>query len=730
MSPAPPEDSLMNSFLDDYFAECDEHLTAVRRNILALEASPGGDRADKGLLDELFRSFHTIKGLSGMVGIKDAERLAHQIESYLGILRSRRAPVTPAGVNTVIAAVNVLEQVIAARRENRPPPTIVTVLEELTALTAVAERSGGREQHEAPPAPATAPPGTAPAPSPALPAAAPPPAPDSPAPASSATTPTPAPPATAPPPPTLKEEELALLAEARSRGEGLWWCEFVPSRELAARNINVNVIRGRIEERGRLIHAAPRVLPSGGIAFEFLAAMKAGDAPPAAWREDGVACRRYVPEAPPAAAAPETETAAPSAPSATAAPAGSPPAAGEEKAAAAATPAGLAPSHIVRVDLSRLDELMRLVGEMVISRARLEEGLRRLEGEAAAARLHPLQETNLAMERQLRDLREAVMRIRLVPVGEIFNRMQFVVRDAARENRKEVRLQLLGQETEIDKLIVERMMDPLLHLVRNAVSHGLEDPEERRARGKDPAGTLTLRAGTAGDLVVMEVEDDGRGLDLEGIAAQARRQQLLKEGESIDEKNVLEILCAPGFSTRAAADLTSGRGVGLAVVRDAVTELGGSLDIVSRPGLGTRFVIRLPLTLAIADALIVAAGDQIYAVPQALVQEVIEISPDRVSVMENNELLPYRGGVLPLVHLRRLFRLTGGESRQLHGLVIGVGLSAVAVAVDRIVGRREIVVRAISDPLLQVPGVSGATELGDGRVVLILDAAGLRSGKR
>jgi two-component system chemotaxis sensor kinase CheA len=334
------------------------------------------------------------------------------------------------------------------------------------------------------------------------------------------------------------------------------------------------------------------------------------------------------------------------------------------------------------------------------------------------------------MERQLRDLREAVMRIRLVPVGEIFNRMQFVVRDAARENRKEVRLQLLGQETEIDKLIVERMMDPLLHLVRNAVSHGLEDPEERRARGKDPAGTLTLRAGTAGDLVVMEVEDDGRGLDLEGIAAQARRQQLLKEGESIDEKNVLEILCAPGFSTRAAADLTSGRGVGLAVVRDAVTELGGSLDIVSRPGLGTRFVIRLPLTLAIADALIVAAGDQIYAVPQALVQEVIEISPDRVSVMENNELLPYRGGVLPLVHLRRLFRLTGGESRQLHGLVIGVGLSAVAVAVDRIVGRREIVVRAISDPLLQVPGVSGATELGDGRVVLILDAAGLRSGKR
>jgi len=442
------------------------------------------------------------------------------------------------------------------------------------------------------------------------------------------------------------------------------------------------------------------------------------------------------PEAPPTAAVRPADTPEPEAGAPTpfpahphAAPAAPRPSIGEETSTAAPA-AGLAPSHIVRVDLSRLDALMRLVGEMVISRSRIEDGLRRLEGEAPAARLHPLQETNLALERQLRDLREAVMRIRLVPVGEIFNRMQFVVRDAARENQKKVRLTLLGQETEIDKLIVERMMDPLLHLVRNAVSHGLETPEERRARGKDPAGRLTLRAGTAGDLVVMEVEDDGRGLDMEGITAQAHRQGILPEGERADEKNVLDILCAPGFSTRSAADLTSGRGVGLAVVRDAVTDLGGSLDIASRPGQGTRFIIRLPLTLAIADALIVAVEEQIYAVPQALVQEVIEIDTDRVSVMENNELISYRGGVLPLLHLRRLFSLAGGEGRLFPGLVIGIGLAAVAVAVDRIVGRREIVVRAINDPLLQVPGVSGATELGDGRVVLILDAAGLLPGKK
>jgi len=679
MSDLPPDDALMDSFLDDYFAECDEHLTAVRRNILNLEADQGKDQPSMTLLDELFRSFHTIKGLSGMVGIRNAERLAHQIESYLGAIRKHKLSLSQETIDAVIAGVNTLEQVIAAKREKKPPPDIGDLLSRLKSLLPV-ENDRGKTDSPRPPQP----------PSGYL-------------------------------PPDLKEEELYLLQKAQQQGAVLWLCEFVPSRELAARNLNVNIIRSRLEGAGKLIHATPRVLPSGGIAFEFLVALPADNPPPAVWGEDGLTFLPYeTAAAPPTTIAPGADDVQ-SADGASHSP--------EDKGRFAASPV-IAPANIVRIDLSRLDELMRLVGEMVISRARLEEGLRRLEGETALARLQPLQETNLAMERQLRDLREAVMRIRLVPVGEIFNRMQFVVRDAARENRKQVSLALSGQETEIDKLIVERMMDPLLHLVRNSVSHGLEAAERRLAAGKSEEGRLTLRAATAGDLVIMEVEDDGKGLDMEEITAQAHRSGILDAGAVADENNVLDILCTPGFSTRTEADLTSGRGVGLAVVRDAVMELGGSLDIATQRGKGTRFTIRLPLTLAIADALIVAAGDQIFAVPQSLIHEVIEIERDAVTVMENNELVTHRGAVLPLIHLHRIFRLPGQAGRVLKGLVIGTGLSSVAVAVDKIVGRREIVVRAISDPLLQVPGVSGATELGDGRVVLIIDASRFLPGKR
>ena len=682
MADSPPDDTMMSSFLDDYFAECDEHLNAIRRNILALEAALGMDRLDRAALDELFRSFHTIKGLSGMVGIREAERLAHQIESCLGAIRDRKVSLSATTMDTVIAGVNILEQVIGAKRENRSLPDTNALLAKLASLLPV-ESDTGKEIPQA--APTTLPPS-----------------------ANSSL--------------DLKEQELELLQKARRQGASLWLYEFAPSHELAGRGLNVNIIRSRLESAGRLIHAAPRILPSGGIAFEFLVALPAPDQPPAAWREDGLSFHPY-------SAGGDDATPPPDRKEDLVHPEAQAPAQGRDKTTIAAS-SGIAPSNIVRIDLSRLDELMRLVGEMVISRSRLEEGLKRLEGETAPARLRPLQETNLALERQLRDLREAVMRIRLVPVGEIFNRMQFVVRDAARENQKKVALVLSGQDTEIDKLIVERMMDPLLHLVRNAVSHGLETSEEREAVGKPAEGRLTLRAATEGDLVVMEVEDDGSGLDMERITAQARKSGLLEAEERLDEQSLLDIICAPGFSTRFEADLTSGRGVGMTVVRDAILDLGGTLDISTTPGAGTRFTIRLPLTLAIADALIVASGDQVFAIPQSLIHEVIEIGMDTITVMENNELIPYRKGVLPLIHLRRLFHLDGQEKSVLYGLVIGAGLSAVAVAVDKIMGRREIVVRAMTDPLLQVPGVSGATELGDGRVVLILDASRFLQGKR
>jgi two-component system chemotaxis sensor kinase CheA len=385
----------------------------------------------------------------------------------------------------------------------------------------------------------------------------------------------------------------------------------------------------------------------------------------------------------------------------------------------------IAPSNIVRVSLSRLDELMHMVGELVVTRGRLEDTLKNAEPEMSASVWRALQETNSMIERQLRDLREGVMRVRMVAVGEIFERMRFVVSDLSREYQKKVRVELSGQETEIDKLLIERMMDPLMHLVRNAISHGLEPTIDRLALGKPAEGTIWLRAFTAAEMAVIEIEDDGRGIDRGQVELRARKMGLIADNTSLDDAALLDLICSPGFSTRDEADRASGRGVGMAVVKNTVHGLGGMFTLNTEVGRGTRFTIQLPITLAIADALIVSTGGQKFAVPQSSVREVMEIEPAAVKAFENNEVIHYRGGVLPIVRLARLFELDEAYERAFHAFVIGTGLNAVAVAVDRILEQREIVVRAISDPLIQVAGIAGATELGDGRAVLILDAAAL-----
>ena len=467
--------------------------------------------------------------------------------------------------------------------------------------------------------------------------------------------------------------------------------------------MNVNSIRQRLKDVGEVVHAAPLVLAGGQIAFEFLVASRADEAVFSSWRMDGVAVAPY--ELPP-------------------------PANLQLPSPAPAAAISLMPSNVVRVDLARLDELMRLVGELVISRARLDDGLKHLSPAVPETDCRALQETNLALERQLRDLREGVMRVRLVPVRELFARMQFVVRDLTREYGKKVSLTTAGQDTEIDKFVVERMLDPLLHLVRNAVSHGLESPAERAAAEKPPEGQLALRASTTGEIIAIEVEDDGRGIDAEAVYARARAAGLVGADATRDAGGLLDLICAPGFSMREAADRASGRGVGMAVVRTVVEELGGSLTLDTRIGRGTRFTIQLPLTLAIADALIVAVSGQTFAVPQVAVREVIQVEPATLTALENNELIPYRDGVLPLVRLAAFFGLAEPVGRPFYALVIGAGLAAVGLAVERVIGLREVVVRPLTDALMRVPGIAGATELGDGRAVLILDAVPLARAAR
>jgi two-component system chemotaxis sensor kinase CheA len=647
-------------FLDDYFAECEEHLIVARRALLSLEASVNQPQVDRALLDELFRSFHSLKGISGMVGARETEQLAHELESYLRAMRQGEATLTPEGMDVLITSVRMLEDVVSAHRFQSAPPDITPALEQLAGLSS---------QKTPPSGPIAL---TKVIANQALQKG-------------------------------LSAEEGARWEAARRNGLKVWRFEFSPSPALAERGISVSNIRERLQEVSELIHAAPLITSQGGVIFEFIIATRADEATFAAWRDDGLSYDIY--ESPPSF----------------------PISVNGSEAINQAPGSGLsrAPAQVVRVDLQRLDELMRLVGELVISRSHLETKLKRIEDSLPPAEWRSLQETNLAIERQLRDLREGIMQARMVPVGEIFERMQFVIRDLARESGKEVGLELSGRETEIDKYLVERMIDPLLHLVRNAVSHGLESTDERVAAGKEIKCRISLRAFTAGETVVIELEDDGRGIDCEFVAARAREAGLLPAGVKLDEEALLNLICAPGFSTREEADRASGRGIGMAVAQKTILELGGSLALKTQVGLGTRFTIELPLTLAIADALIARVCEQTFAIPQSAVREVIEIESAAIRVLENNEIIPYRGGALPLLRLGRFFGLATEGPRSLHAFVVGSGSNPLGLVVDRIIGQREIVVRAMTDPLVQVQGVAGATELGDGRAVLILDATAL-----
>jgi two-component system chemotaxis sensor kinase CheA len=318
------------------------------------------------------------------------------------------------------------------------------------------------------------------------------------------------------------------------------------------------------------------------------------------------------------------------------------------------------------------------------------------------------------------------MRVRMVHIGEAFERMTFVVRDLARESGKKVIVQLSGGETEIDKFLVERMLDPLMHLVRNAVSHGLETTAEREAQGKQPEGLLSLTAMTAGERIMIKIADDGRGIDRELVVARAKASGLSDGDTDIDDAALLDLICSPGLSTRDEANRESGRGVGMDVVKQAVEELGGRMSLATKTGEGTTFTLELPLTLAIAEALIVSVNGQRFAVPQSAVREVLEVESASTKVLENNEIISYRGKVLPLLRLARVFEMDHQRGSSFHVLVLGEETNAVGLAVDRILGQREIVVRAIKDPLAQSKGIAGATELGDQRVVLILDISALR----
>jgi two-component system chemotaxis sensor kinase CheA len=381
------------------------------------------------------------------------------------------------------------------------------------------------------------------------------------------------------------------------------------------------------------------------------------------------------------------------------------------------------------VSTEKVDEIINLVGELVITQSMLEQTIGGLDSEAHGALLEGLNQ----LQRNARDLQEAVMSVRMMPMDYAFNRFPRLVRDLSSKLGKQINLVTEGESTELDKGLIERIMDPMTHLVRNSLDHGIETPERRKAAGKPAAGTLTLAAQHQGGSILIDISDDGAGLNRERILAKAR-QNGLAVSDSMSDDEVWQLIFAPGFSTAEAVTDVSGRGVGMDVVKRNIQELGGHVDIRSTFGQGTTIRIVLPLTLAIMDGMLIRVGEEVFIMPLGAIKESMQVQADQLKrVGQDKQLVYVRGEYLPLVEMHRVFDIDNAQSDVLRGIVMVIESEGryFTLLVDELLGQRQVVVKNLETNYRKVVGISAATILGDGSVALILDVVALsRAGRQ
>ncbi len=384
----------------------------------------------------------------------------------------------------------------------------------------------------------------------------------------------------------------------------------------------------------------------------------------------------------------------------------------------------------IRVEVARLDHLMNLVGELVLGRNRLSQIVSLDKDENGEEDFYrQLNETGAQIDFITTELQSAVMKTRMVQIGRVFNRFPRLVRDIAREFSKEIYLEIQGEETELDKSIIEEISDPLVHLIRNAADHGVEPPDVRENAGKPRLGRIRLSAGHEGNHVIIEVQDDGAGIDPEKLKQKAIEKGLIspEEAREMKTEDAYSLIFIPGFSTAQKVSNVSGRGVGMDVVKTNITKLNGTISVESAIGNGTKFTLKLPLTLAIIQGLLVGVSGETFAIPLSSVLEVVHTSQPEVSTVNGRQVIRLRETVLPLVDISELLDVPGRDENPaaFYTVVVGVANRKFGVVVDRLVGQKEIVIKPLGAYLRNIPGIAGSTILGDGRVIMILDAGEL-----
>lgn len=662
----------MSQYLDLFIDESKEHLQAINERLLELEKTP----EDMSVVNDIFRSAHTLKGMSATMGFEDLANLTHQMENVLDGIRNRRLSVTPELLDVIFEAVDHLEAMISSIAAGGDGTRDVRRTVEQLKRIEQGEMPNKQAAREEPPLEHA-----------------------------------------------YGEFEYYVLEQAKEQGFSVYEIRVRLRDDCLLKAARVYMVFEQLNEVGEIVKAMPPVemLEEEQFDREFLVTVVSkAPADELQKRLMGISEIDDVKVSMLSSNEPSAESEKASAPQQ--------PAAMEQaeavqaEAEAPEKQTAKQATKTIRVNIERLDMLMNLFEELVVDRGRLEQISRELNHAE-------LTETVERMSRISSDLQTIILNMRMVPVETVFNRFPRMVRQLARELGKKVRLDVIGAETELDRTVIDEIGDPLVHLLRNALDHGIEAPDVRAARGKPEEGTIQLRAYHSGNHVFIEIEDDGAGISREKVLKKAINRGIVspEAAEHLTDEQVYELIFAPGFSTADHISDISGRGVGLDVVKSTIESLGGTVAVDSRPGQGSLFSIQLPLTLSIISVLLVQIAAETYAIPLSSIMETALIRKEDVFYVHNQPVIDFRGKVVPLVRLKDVFAVPGvsDDSETVPAVIVRKGEKLAALAVDSFIGQQEVVLKSLGNYLSSVFAISGATILGDGRVALIIDCNAL-----
>ena len=677
-----------NQYMDMFLDESHEHLQSLNEGLLRLEEN----MEEIDAVNDIFRNAHTLKGISATMGFAKIAELTHEMEDVLDLVRKSQLKLNEDIMDTLFKCLDSLEQMVDSVG-NGEAEDVVDVSDLVAKLSSISKGT---------PAPAAD--GAAAA-----------------APAAASSGGDAAAGATL----DLDDIDLDVMKKAKEAGMNLFHIKVTLMETCVLKAARSVMVMHALDEVGDVLKSIP---PAEDLeqekferSFDVLIATS-GDAEAMQNAVDtvseieDVAVTAVDPDKVGKEAAP-----APAAAPAAAAPAAkAAPAPKKEAGKPAAAPAKKQhQSQSVRVDIEKLDTLMNLMGELVINKVRLEQI-------GQTHRLSDLMETLEQMDRVTGDLQNIVMKVRMVPVSAVFNRFPRMVRDVSKELGKDINLTIEGEETELDRTVIDEIGDPIMHLLRNSLDHGVESPDKREAKGKPRTGEVGLIARHEGNNVVIMITDDGAGIDANKIRRKAVEKGMISQSEadSLDDSDAVRLIFLPGFSTAEQITDISGRGVGMDVVRSKIEALSGHVDVETHIDEGSVFKIKLPLTLAIIQAMLVRVQEEMYAIPLTSIDSTINIEPSDIQTVQNKEVIVLRGEIIPIIRMEEALQVPHTKDSDEHFVVVvHAGEAKAGIVVDNLIGQQEIVIKTLGNLFAGLKLFGGATVLGDGRVALILDVA-------